>query len=327
MQNYKRRNSSRYLRASHLEVGDFLRRSVKTLSLTTLLTITGCTSSKETSIASVTTSVDTTNPVITLVSKSVTVEKDTKYSAKDNIKSVTDDTDGTLEYVKKATEGSAYYLIDDSKIDTSKAGTYKVVVTAFDKSGNTATKDFNVVVKEAEKKESSKKSDSTKSDSTKSTTKSDSNTSSSKTSSSSNSSDSGNSSSNANASQSASSNNSNTQTAQTCKTVHHDATGHYEQKLKTAAWDESVYEGVKIKCNACGETFSGSSEYLAHTNYYRDLWNAQYEQTGDPEKTDKSLLAHGSSTDVPVYSYIHHDAEYESVWVEDTAAYDETVCS
>ena len=29
MQNYKRRNSSRYLRASHLEVGDFLRRSVK----------------------------------------------------------------------------------------------------------------------------------------------------------------------------------------------------------------------------------------------------------------------------------------------------------
>ena len=29
MQNYKRHNSSRYLRATHLEVGDFLRRSVK----------------------------------------------------------------------------------------------------------------------------------------------------------------------------------------------------------------------------------------------------------------------------------------------------------
>ena len=29
MQNYKRRNSSRHLRASHLEVGDFLRGSVK----------------------------------------------------------------------------------------------------------------------------------------------------------------------------------------------------------------------------------------------------------------------------------------------------------
>ena len=298
-------------------------------SATVAVLLTGCTSKQAVSSAEPTSkaSADTTKPVIALVSDSVTVETGAKYSVKDNIKSVTDDTDGTLEYAKKATEGSAYYLIDDSKVDTSKTGTYKVVVTASDKSGNTATKDFNVVVREAEEKKSNKKSDSTKSDSTKSTTKSDSNKSSSKTSSSSNSSDSGNSSSNVNASQSASSNNSNTQTAQTCKTVHHDATGHYEQKLKTAAWDESVYEGVKIKCNACGETFSGSSEYLAHTNYYRDLWNAQYEQTGDPEKTDKSLLAHGSSTDVPVYSYIHHDAEYESVWIEDTAAYDETVCS
>lgn len=44
------------------------------------------------------------------------------------------------------------------------------------------------------------------------------------------------------------------------------------------------------------------------------------------EQTDKSLLAHGSSTDGSVYSYVHHDAEYESVWVEDTAAYDETGC-
>lgn len=302
---------------------------IKTLSLTTLLTITGCTSSKETSIASVTTSVDTTNPVITLVSKSVTVEKDTKYSAKNNIKSVTDDTDGTLEYVKKATEGSAYYLIDDSKVDTSKTGTYKVVVTASDKSGNTATKNFEVIVNDEEKKDTSKKSDSTKTDS-----KSNSGASSSSTKkSSSKSSTSENSSSNTNTSQSASANSStvsntqNTQSTQNCSTVHHDATGHYEQKLKTPAWDESVYEGVKIKCNACGETFSGSSEYLAHTNYYHDLWNAQYEQTGDPEKTDKSLLAHGSSTDVPVYSNIHHDAEYESEWVEDTAAYDETVCS
>ena len=302
---------------------------IKTLSLTTLLTITGCTSSKETSIASVTTSVDTTNPVITLVSKSVTVEKDTKYSAKDNIKSVTDDTDGTLEYVKKATEGSAYYLIDDSKVDTSKTGTYKVVVTASDKSGNTATKDFEVIVNDEEKKDTSKKSDSTKTDS-----KSNSGASSSSTKkSSSKSSTSENSSSNTNTSQSASANSStvsntqNTQSTQNCSTVHHDATGHYEQKLKTAAWDESVYEGVKIKCNACGETFSGSSEYLAHSSYYHKLWEEQFNQTGDPEKTDKSLLAHGSSTDVPVYSYIHHDAEYESVWVEDTAAYDETVCS
>lgn len=302
---------------------------IKTLSLTTLLTITGCTSSKETSIASVTTSVDTTNPVITLVSKSVTVEKDTKYSAKDNIKSVTDDTDGTLEYVKKATEGSAYYLIDDSKVDTSKTGTYKVVVTASDKSGNTATKNFKVIVNDEEKKDTSKKSDSTKTDS-----KSNSGASSSSTKkSSSKSSTSENSSSNTNTSQSASANSStvsntqNTQSTQNCSTVHHDATGHYEQKLKTAAWDESVYEGVKIKCNACGETFSGSSEYLAHSSYYHKLWEEQFDQTGDPEKTDKSLLAHGSSTDVPVYSYIHHDAEYESVWVEDTAAYDETVCS
>ena len=310
-----------------------MKKLLSVLTITCAL-LTGCASNVQTdSFSAKSTKEDTTKPVITLVSESVTVETGAKYSAKDNIKSVTDDTDGTLEYAKKATEDAAYYTINDSKVDTSKAGTYKVTVTASDKSGNTETKDFNVVVKEAEKRESSKKSDSTKS-----ATKSDSNTSSSKTSSStkkssSKSSTSENSSSNTNTSQSASANSStvsntqNTQSTQNCSTVHHDATGHYEQKLKTPAWDESVYEGVKIKCNACGETFSGSSEYLAHSSYYHKLWEEQFNQTGDPEKTDKSLLAHGSSTDVPVYSYIHHDAEYESVWVEDTAAYDETVCS
>lgn len=306
-----------------------MKKLLSVLTITCAL-LTGCASNVQTdSFSAKSTKEDTTKPVITLVSESVTVETGAKYSAKDNIKSVTDDTDGTLEYAKKATEDAAYYTINDSKVDTSKTGTYKVVVTASDKSGNTATKDFEVIVNDEEKKDTSKKSDSTKTDS-----KSNSGASSSSTKkSSSKSSTSENSSSNTNTSQSASANSStvsntqNTQSTQNCSTVHHDATGHYEQKLKTAAWDESVYEGVKIKCNACGETFSGSSEYLAHSSYYHKLWEEQFNQTGDPEKTDKSLLAHGSSTDVPVYSYIHHDAEYESVWVEDTAAYDETVCS
>ena len=311
---------------------------ITTLGLTTLLTITGCASGSETSNVSVVSSVDSTKPVITLKAESVNVELDKKYDAKENIESVTDDVDGTLEYAKKATDDSAYYLIDDSKVDTSKTGTYEVKVTAVDKSGNEATSKFDVVVKEKSDGKSETSNTDTKSDSSNKKTNSSSskNTDSSKKSntSSSNSSTSSNKSvaTNSNAtSNSNSSANTSSSSKQTCQTVHHDATGHYEtqQTLKTAAWDESVYDGPQTKCNYCGQTFANSSDYDAHADYYRSLWNEQYNQATDNEQIDNSLLQHGSSTCVPVYHTVHHDAEYTTtqVWVEDTAAYDETVCS
>jgi hypothetical protein len=316
---------------------------ITTLGLTTLLTITGCASGTETSNTFIVSSADTTKPVITLKAESVEVELNKEYNAKNNIKSVTDDTDGTLEYAKKATDDSAYYLIDDSKVDTSKAGTYEVKVTAVDKSGNETTSKFSVAVKEKsdDKSEtantdtksdsSNKKTDSSSSKNTDSSKKSDT---SSKKASSSNSSTSSSKSVTTNSNATSNSNNStnaSSSSKQTCQTVHHNATGHYEtqQTLKTAAWDESVYDGAQTKCNYCGQTFAISSDYDAHKNYYRSLWNEQYNQTMDVEQTDKTLLQHGSSTCVPVYHTVHHDAEYTTtqVWVEDTAAYDETVCS
>ena len=311
---------------------------ITTLGLTTLLTITGCASGSETSNVSVVSSVDSTKPVITLKAESVNVELDKKYDAKENIESVTDDVDGTLEYAKKATDDSAYYLIDDSKVDTSKTGTYEVKVTAVDKSGNEATSKFDVVVKEKSDGKSETSNTDTKSDSSNKKTNSSSskNTDSSKKSntSSSNSSTSSSKSVATNSNATSNSNNSaNTSSSskQTCQTVHHDATGHYEtqQTLKTAAWDESVYDGPQTKCNYCGQTFANSSDYDAHADYYRSLWNEQYNQTMDVEQTDKTLLQHGSSTCVPVYHTVHHDAEYTTtqVWVEDTPAYDDTVCS
>ena len=89
--------------------------------------LTGCTSVSSTEPTSKA-SADTTNPVITLVSKSVTVEKDTKYSAKDNIKSVTDDTDGTLEYAKKAIEMDDWYIENKGESIFLPKG-HEVVVT------------------------------------------------------------------------------------------------------------------------------------------------------------------------------------------------------
>ena len=122
--------------------------------------------------------------------------------------------------------------------------------------------------------------------------------------------------------------------SQTCKTVHHDATGHYENTTTqqwvqdSAAWDETVVDqaaydeitGSVYKCE-CGQTFSTDGDLEYHI-----------------------AVAHGGSsgyTTVPSYTHhdavthvVHHDAtgHYETVvtgqqWVQDSAAWDETVCN
>ncbi len=64
------------------------------------------------------------------------------YDPSTNIKSFKDDFDGNIAKTDKKPDeaGTAYYLIDSSKLDTSKAGEYKVKLTAADKAGNEATK-------------------------------------------------------------------------------------------------------------------------------------------------------------------------------------------
>ena len=88
------------------------------------------------------TSTDEVAPVIKLNKDTVEITEGDTYDPSGNIKSVKDDFDGNITKADKKPDeaGTAYYLIDSSKLDTSKAGEYKVKVTAADKAGNEATK-------------------------------------------------------------------------------------------------------------------------------------------------------------------------------------------
>ena len=100
------------------------------------------------------------------------------------------------------------------------------------------------------------------------------------------------------------------------KKVHHDAAGHYE-KFQTGtktvvdeeAYDEQVDTGTaQCICNKCGWTTTDNLAMIDHV-----------------------AVEGGSYRVEPVYKTIHHDAVihkepvYTQKWVQDTAAYDETV--
>ena len=98
---------------------------------------------------------------------------------------------------------------------------------------------------------------------------------------------------------------------QKTRTVHHEATGHYEDVVISEAWDEPVYTTVwKSICNGCGADITANP--AAHCE----------------ERMLAGHLECSGHADLPfneITGYIHHDAVTESRWVEDTAAYDETV--
>ena len=79
---------------------------------------------------------DTKKPEIVLKKDKITITAGDKLNLKDNVKSVKDPVDGDLKY-----------SIDKGKLDTKKAGTYEVVVKAFDANGNATEKSFKVTVK------------------------------------------------------------------------------------------------------------------------------------------------------------------------------------
>ncbi|MCR0609497.1 flagellar biosynthesis protein FlgM, partial [[Clostridium] innocuum] len=93
---------------------------------------------------------DTKKPEIVLKKDKVTITAGDKLNLKDNVKSVKDPVDGALKYSDKETKKSGYY-IDKGKLNTKKAGTYEVIVKAFDVNGNKTEKKFKVIVKEKEK--------------------------------------------------------------------------------------------------------------------------------------------------------------------------------
>lgn len=86
----------------------------------------------------------------------------------------------------------------------------------------------------------------------------------------------------------------------------------------TEAWDEVVQEAIYDTkayciCNQCGKDITENpSKHLkdsALSGGNCGGWHSEYEQT---------LTGYNTYT-------VHHDAEYGTRWVEDTAAWDETV--
>ena len=93
----------------------------------------------------------------------------------------------------------------------------------------------------------------------------------------------------------------------TYTTVNHPEQGHYEQTLIMPAYDEPVYE-QRMVGNQSGTIYNSSSEF-----------NAQA-YSGNPVDT-------GWHTESVQVNTIHHDAEYNQVWVVDQPAWTETVAS
>lgn len=243
------------------------------------------------------TNTDEVAPVIKLNKDTVEITEGDAYDPSGNIKSVKDDFDGNITKADKKPDeaGTAYYLIDSSKLDTSKAGEYKVKVTAADKAGNEATKEFTVKVK-AKKEDKSSSSGSTNSNSgsgkNNSTSGSKNNTgSSSKNNGTSNSNKGNTSSGNNNSGTSGSSSNNKPQ--QNCSQVKtKDAWD--EQVLVSAAWDETVRVGEVVVCR-CGQRFNSYNEWQNHMD------------------SEPDLDSHGGYHIDGVYNTVHHDATYKTV--------------
>ena len=237
------------------------------------------------------TNTDEVAPVIKFNKDTVEITEGDAYDPSGNIKSVKDDFDGNITKADKKPDeaGTAYYLIDSSKLDTSKAGEYKVKVTAADKAGNEATKEFTVKVKEKKEESSSDNS---------------SNSSSNKNNGTSNSNKGNTSSGNNNSGTSGSSSNNKPQ--QNCTTVWvQDSAAWDETVVDQAAWDETVNTRVGdiVVCNGCGQEFNSYEEWDKHAGSFAsqgDWSHGGYHVDG---RYSTSVVHHDAITHV-----VHHEA-------------------
>lgn len=95
--------------------------------------------------------------------------------------------------------------------------------------------------------------------------------------------------------------------------VHHPASGHNEQVLIKEAWTEHkpIYETVAIEvCNTCGADITD--------NPSKHIKQHMLAGEGGSWRTEYIQKQTGTET-------IAHPAEYETRWVQDSAAWDETV--
>ena len=256
------------------------------------------------------TNTDEVAPVIKLNKDTVEITEGDAYDPSGNIKSVKDDFDGNITKADKKPDeaGTAYYLIDSSKLDTSKAGEYKVKVTAADKAGNEATKEFTVKVK-AKKEDKSSSSGSTNSNSESGKNNS---TSGSKNNKGSSSKNNGTSNSNKGNTPSGSNNSgtsgssSNNKPQQNCTTVWvQDSAAWDETVVDQAAWDETVTTRVGdiVVCNGCGQEFNSYEEWDKHAGSFAsqgDWSHGGYHVDG---RYSTSVVHHDAITHV-----VHHEA-------------------
>ena len=94
--------------------------------------------------------------------------------------------------------------------------------------------------------------------------------------------------------------------------VHHEATGHNEQYVVQAAWDETVttYEEYAWSCcNVCGADCTADPGEHAYQHAIKGEGGGHHTEYGTR----------------PVTTTVHHDAVYGTRWVQDSAAWDETV--
>lgn len=256
------------------------------------------------------TNTDEVAPVIKLNKDTVEITEGDAYDPSGNIKSVKDDFDGNITKADKKPDeaGTAYYLIDFSKLDTSKAGEYKVKVTAADKAGNEATKEFTVKVK-AKKEDKSSSNGSTNSNSgsgkNNSTSGSKNNTGSSSKNNGTSNSNKGNTPSGSNNSGTSGSS-SNNKPQQNCTTVWvQDSAAWDETVVDQAAWDETVTTRVGDidVCNGCGQEFNSYEEWDKHAGSFAsqgDWSHGGYHVDG---RYSTSVVHHDAITHV-----VHHEA-------------------
>lgn len=243
------------------------------------------------------TNTDEVAPVIKLNKDTVEITEGDAYDPSGNIKSVKDDFDGNITKADKKPDeaGTAYYLIDFSKLDTSKAG-------------NEATKEFTVKVK-AKKEDKSSSNGSTNSNSgsgkNNSTSGSKNNTGSSSKNNGTSNSNKGNTPSGSNNSGTSSSS-SNNKPQQNCTTVWvQDSAAWDETVVDQAAWDETVTTRVGdiVVCNGCGQEFNSYEEWDKHAGSFAsqgDWSHGGYHVDG---RYSTSVVHHDAITHV-----VHHEA-------------------
>lgn len=87
------------------------------------------------------------------------------------------------------------------------------------------------------------------------------------------------------------------------QTVHYDATGHWETRVISEAWDDDQYES-RVVGIASGHIYNSVEDFIDNGDLY-----------GDGNYTVKQVKV----------GTVHHDAVTTQVWVEDSPAHDEQV--